>query len=380
MSNVTLNNTKPPDSPFADYVNEPTESQIFRYAIYLVLFVLAVGGNIAVVIVPIRQKRMRNFTYYLITNLAVSDIGSMLCLPPLLVSEYLSQWTLGTPLCKLVNPALTMFSLITTNSLVAIAIDRFMALVFPFKRRPNVKESTLVISLTWLVAFGLVLPLFGAREVTKYYHQGYLYLVCQDKFPNQTFELVYNVSIYLINNTIPILIISGVYAVIIVKLRGVSFTKMFKRKSSKDSDVNNFAKPNGLTSDEYYKKQKNDREKKFTKMLLSVVVVFVLFYVPVQTYFLLFSLKVQYQWKYTPILYQYLYLMMWVPNALNPILYGSMNEQYAKAFKRIFRCKGAGKDFGSTTRGSYSRAPMTMHSQNDVGNYTINKDTTQTEM
>lgn len=362
-----------------DYIEEPEISKIIRYVIYAFLFLLAIGGNLAVVSVPLRNKRMRNFTYFLITNLAVSDIGAMLCLPPVLVSEYYNlTWPMGEALCKLVNPAITMFSLITTNSLVAIAVDRFMALVFPFKRRPNVKESALVISLTWLLAFGLVLPSFGARKLHGEIYEGKEYFYCQEVFPGKTVEdknmikKIYTVCLYLINNTIPIIIISVVYAVIIIKLKGISFSQVFKRKSSKDSD--SFSKPIGLTSDELYRKQKQEREKKFMKMLLSVVVVFVLFYVPVQTFFLLITLEVKNEWQYMIILYQYLFLMMWVPNALNPIFYGSMNEQYSKAFRRLFRCKKTGTDYGtSTTRGSYSKAPMTMNSRHDDNTDTVNR-------
>lgn len=361
-----------------DYIEEPEISKIIRYVIYAFLFLLAIGGNLAVVSVPLRNKRMRNFTYFLITNLAVSDIGAMLCLPPVLVSEYYNlTWPMGEALCKLVNPAITMFSLITTNSLVAIAVDRFMALVFPFKRRPNVKESALVISLTWLLAFGLVLPSFGARKLHGEIYEGKEYFYCQEVFPGKTedrnmIKKIYTVCLYLINNTIPIIIISVVYAVIIIKLKGISFSQVFKRKSSKDSD--SFSKPIGLTSDELYRKQKQEREKKFMKMLLSVVVVFVLFYVPVQTFFLLITLEVKNEWQYMIILYQYLFLMMWVPNALNPIFYGSMNEQYSKAFRRLFRCKKTGTDYGtSTTRGSYSKAPMTMNSRHDDNTDTVNR-------
>lgn len=386
---VNITPTPPPQQAEFEYADEPEISKIIRYIIYCILFILAVGGNIAVVSVPIRHKRMRNFTYFLITNLAVSDIGTMLCLPPLLVSDYYNlQWPMGEVMCKLVNPSLTMFSIITTNSLVAIAVDRFMALVFPFKRRPNVKESALVISLTWLLAFGVVLPSFGARRVIPYQQGNKVELYCREFFPADSpeeqavIERTYNISMYMINNALPIVIISAVYAIIITKLKGISFTKIFKRKTSKGDSNNGMAKPITLTSDEFYQKQKTEREKKFMKMLLSVVVVFVLFYVPVQTYFLIIMLGVQNNWKYTVILYQYLFLMMWVPNALNPILYGSMNEQYAKAFKRIFRCKGGGGNdlIGSTTRGSYSKAPMTMQSRNDDTIYAVNRGTQQTDV
>ncbi|EDO38619.1 predicted protein, partial [Nematostella vectensis] len=290
------------------------ESKVVRYVINALLFLFAIVGNITVCLVPVRHRRMRTFTYYLITNLAVSDIFTMLCLPPLLVYEFQGSWNMGSVMCKLVNPALTMFGLVTTNTLVAIAIDRFIALVFPFTRRPERKETILVVSLSWLVAFASVLPSFGARTLVE---RAPAVVYCEEIFPGKTpeekqvFAKGYSIFLYLLNNALPILIISCLYIIIILKLKGISLLS----------------------------KQKHDREKKFTQMLLSVVVVFILCYVPVQTFFLTATLSPQVlNWKYTQIIYIYLYLMMWFPNALNPLLYGSMNDHYAKAFKILLRC------------------------------------------
>lgn len=371
--------TTPPPAEM-DFFIEPDESKIFRYVIYGLLFLFAVVGNMAVCFVPIRQKRMRTFTYFLITNLAVSDIGTMLCLPPLLISDYTGTWTIGEAMCKLVNPSLTMFSLITTNTLVAIAIDRFTSLVFPFVRRPQKKETILVVSLTWLLAFACVLPSFGARTIVPFPDGEDVYLYCQEVFPGETLQdkiqhkKIYDVALYLINCTIPIVIISVVYVIIIFKLKGISVSKAFKKKR----DLGGYSQPVALTSDEMYLKQKNERERKFMHMLLSVVVVFVLFYVPVQTLFLLNSLLPSTNgWYYLYIIYHYLYLMMWVPNALNPVLYGAMNEQYAKAFKKILCCKWQKKDGFGSTLGSYSKAPMTtMNTRNDIAG----SNTRETEM
>ncbi|XP_031564601.1 orexin receptor type 2-like [Actinia tenebrosa] len=381
-TSVNAVTTAPPIAAQAYFI-EPNPSKIFRYVLYALLFLFAVVGNIAVCVVPIRQKRMRTFTYFLITNLAVSDIGTMLCLPPLLMFDYTSTWSIGETMCKLVNPSLTMFSLITTNTLVAIAIDRFMSLVFPFVRRPQKKETILVVTLTWLVAFACVLPSFGARKLTPIMEGGHVFVYCDEEFPGDTVEdkiyhkKIYDIALYLINNTIPIIIISLVYVIIIFKLKGISLSKVFKRKSSKSS-FEGYSQP-ALNSDEVYLKQKNERERKFMQMLLSVVVVFVLFYVPVQTLFLLNTLLPSTSgWYYLYITYYYLYLMMWVPNALNPILYGAMNEQYARAFKKILCCRWKSrKDGFGSTLGSYSRAPTTTkNTRNDVAG----SNTRETEM
>lgn len=74
-------------------------------------------------------------------------------------------------------------------------------------------------------------------------------------------------------------------------------------------------------------------------MLITVVVIFVFCYIPYQTFFFIAEFKpAVYTWNYILVVYPYLYVLMWLPNALNPICYGSMNEQYAKAFRSLLRC------------------------------------------
>ncbi|XP_032235252.2 neuropeptide Y receptor type 2 isoform X1 [Nematostella vectensis] len=358
---------------YPEYYQEPYESKVVRYVINALLFLFAIVGNITVCLVPVRHRRMRTFTYYLITNLAVSDIFTMLCLPPLLVYEFQGSWNMGSVMCKLVNPALTMFGLVTTNTLVAIAIDRFIALVFPFTRRPERKETILVVSLSWLVAFASVLPSFGARTLVE---RAPAVVYCEEIFPGKTpeekqvFAKGYSIFLYLLNNALPILIISCLYIIIILKLKGISLLSVFKRKSSNTEDgLMSRSSSAPITSDSVYEKQKHDREKKFTQMLLSVVVVFILCYVPVQTFFLTATLSPQVlNWKYTQIIYIYLYLMMWFPNALNPLLYGSMNDHYAKAFKILLRCTSKSRFNHSTF--NHSCGPSYGH-PNRVNNQTV---------
>ena len=103
---------------------------------------VAIAGNATICIIPMRRKRMRTCTYILITNLAVSDIGTMLCLPYIILAEWQeNEWTLGEVMCRLVNPSLTMFYIVTTNTLVAIAAHRFFVLVFPFRSKPSKNQD-----------------------------------------------------------------------------------------------------------------------------------------------------------------------------------------------------------------------------------------------
>lgn len=342
-SSVSPNLTQAPQAEGIDYVLEPEISKIFRYVLYSIIFVLALGGNIMVCILPFRHRRMRSFTYCLITNLAVSDVGAMLCLPYILITEWNgNNWLMGEVMCKLVNPSMTMFFVVTTNTLAAIALDRFVALVFPFRQRPGKSSSALVIILIWLVAFLCVLPSFGSRVIIPYQDDA-TRVSCSEWFPSNSEETsmlylkIYTLFMYLINNLIPVLLIIVLYIIITIHLKRLKFwswKSIAKRSSSKEH------RRKKSTTDVFSAKTKEARESKFTRMLAVVVLIFVICYVPYQTFFLIAILKVEVvlSWRYVYIGYRYLFLLMWLPNALNPICYGSMDQQYARAFKAILRC------------------------------------------
>ena len=74
-------------------------------------------------------------------------------------------------------------------------------------------------------------------------------------------------------------------------------------------------------------------------MLAVVVIIFVVCYVPYTTFFLVVEhYQEALQWRYLKILYYYIYLLMWFPNALNPLCYGALDEHYAAIIKSLCCC------------------------------------------
>ena len=341
-------------SPRYDFVEEPEFSRIIRYVVYGVLFIFAICGNFTVCIIPFRHRRMRTCTYSLITNLAVSDIGTMLCLLPMLtVTEWKGGvWTMGPVMCKLVNPSLTMFYLVTTNTLVAIAVHRFVVVVFPFKSKLGKSKIALVILLTWLTAFFCVLPSFGARELEAIgvINNETIYR-CIESFPGRTvdekiyYQNIYSIFQYIINIFLPVVIIIILYIVIAYKLRQMSIAlgcgpvSKEKRESQGSVTYHSVRSSRKLSIDQTTLRKRNELEKKFLRMLAVVVIIFVVCYVPYTTFFLVVAYYQEaLKWRYVKIFYYYIYLLMWFPNALNPLCYGALDEHYAAIIKSLCCC------------------------------------------
>lgn len=341
-------------SPDYDFVEEPEFSRIIRYVVYGVLFVFAICGNITVCIIPFRHRRMRTCTYFLITNLAVSDIGTMLCLPTILTTmEWTGgEWTMGAVMCKLVNPSLTMFYLVTTNTLVAIAVHRFVVVVFPFRSKLGKSKIALVILLTWLTAFFCVLPSFGARELQAIgVRNNETIYRCMEMFPGRTqeeqiyYQNIYTIFQYLVNIFLPVVIIVILYIVIAYKLRKMSIAlgcgPVSKERRESQGSVTYYSVRSSRKQsiDQTSLRKRNELEKKFLRMLAVVVIVFVVCYVPYTTFFLVVAYYQEaLKWRYLKIFYHYIYLLMWFPNALNPLCYGALDEHYAAIIKSLYCC------------------------------------------
>ncbi|XP_061534879.1 prokineticin receptor 1a [Phycodurus eques] len=91
-------------------------------------------GNCAFVIGLLRYRRGRGLTDLLMANLAVSDTLVAVICCPLLLDYYVSSrlsWRHGLVACAAVNYLRTLSLHVSTNALLAIAVDRYAAIVHP---------------------------------------------------------------------------------------------------------------------------------------------------------------------------------------------------------------------------------------------------------
>lgn len=118
-------------------LNDNTYFQTTVYIMYISIFIFALFGNGVVCYIVYSSPRMRTVTNYFIANLAVGDIlMSLFCVPfsffPTLLLQY---WPFGSLLCQLVNYSQAISVLISAYTLVAISIDRYIAILWPLRPR-----------------------------------------------------------------------------------------------------------------------------------------------------------------------------------------------------------------------------------------------------
>lgn len=127
-----------------------TYFQTCVYIMYISIFVVAMFGNGIVCYIVQSSPRMRTVTNFFIANLAVGDIlMSVFCVPFSFVSILLLHyWPFGTVLCHLVNYTQAVSVLVSAYTLVAISVDRYIAIMWPLRPRITKRWVIFHLSLT----------------------------------------------------------------------------------------------------------------------------------------------------------------------------------------------------------------------------------------
>ncbi|XP_021356919.1 neuropeptide FF receptor 1-like, partial [Mizuhopecten yessoensis] len=80
---------------------QPFIQVVAKISVYAVIILTALVGNLLVILVVVKNKRMRTTTNYFIVNLAVSDLMVIVwCCWVYLVDDLSEGWILGNFFCK----------------------------------------------------------------------------------------------------------------------------------------------------------------------------------------------------------------------------------------------------------------------------------------
>ncbi|XP_008252534.1 prokineticin receptor 1 [Oryctolagus cuniculus] len=118
-------------------------------------------GNFIFIVALARYKKLRNLTNLLIANLAISDFLVAIICCPFEMDYYVVRqlsWEHGHILCASVNYLRTVSLYVSTNALLAIAIDRYLAIVHPLRPRMKCQTATGLIALVWAVSVLIAIP------------------------------------------------------------------------------------------------------------------------------------------------------------------------------------------------------------------------------
>ena len=277
--------------------------------------VLGFVGNVLVIRIVHKTPPMHTTTNYLVVNLAVADVITVLLWPLFISSSYVNQYFsdgVGNFICKFT--AFTEMSVMASSfTLTVLAVERYHALIKPLRRKLRLTEDNVkqAIGLIWLSSFLVCLPEFFLRE-----WRGSL-LICVGPWTinMNTESRVYFFISSVFSACLPLAVMTYCYGSLI---RALYFTNTICPESVANGESN------------------REKKKLVTTFILAAAGFFVCF-APSVVYFTVLILKPDEQAdvKFNFDILAFLFLFSL---CFNPMLYAFRSSNYRAGFKRIIFC------------------------------------------
>ncbi|PSN47797.1 RYamide receptor [Blattella germanica] len=194
------------------------------YVMYCSIFILALLGNGMVCHVVQSSPRMRTVTNYFIVNLAVGDIlMTVFCVPfSFIATLVLQYWPFGSEMCHTVSYSQAVSVFVSAYTLVAISVDRYMAIMWPLKPRMSKRHAKVIIGVVWLVALGTAFPilLLSRLHQPPGWHLRCNKFVCEENWANPRYRYYYSMTLMILQYVVPLLVLVYTYTRIAVVVWG----------------------------------------------------------------------------------------------------------------------------------------------------------------
>ena len=139
-----------------------TTAEVPEYLTYLMLFILSVGillviiPALTVIIIVVKNKKLKTNKKFFLTNLLVADMGVVIvqwCTNGLLMVLYLLGLTIEANCTVLLIPAIALV-IASKLMFLPMCVDRFIHIAFPFSYKRIVTTTAIITTMitSWMVA------------------------------------------------------------------------------------------------------------------------------------------------------------------------------------------------------------------------------------
>ena len=212
---------------YSCFIRDAMSTKVARVFAYCVVILISTLGNSMTIIVVWRDKTMRKVAFnFLIVNMAVADLViTMVYMPRLIVmwlrgTEWFVGGVFGSVLCKIVPPLHVISLLVSILTLLALAVDRFIAIVLPLRQKLTVKSCKFLIAFIWFLAIAARIPYICYLEIIFRETRGVF--VCtpntESVFGNRQSRKIYSAFLMITCYGLPFIVTIACYSVIVVTL------------------------------------------------------------------------------------------------------------------------------------------------------------------
>ncbi|CAB1445746.1 unnamed protein product [Pleuronectes platessa] len=325
------------------YLHKPSVAAVFTIA-YLLIFAVCMVGNGVVCFIVLRSKNMRTVTNLFILNLAISDmLVGIFCMPTTLVDNIITGWPFGRVVCKLSGMVQGISVSASVFTLVAIAVDRFRCIVYPFKQKLTIANSKLIIVIIWVLAVSIMCPSGVMLQVTKEQRVRIVlgrnndtrpFYWCRENWPTQEMRKIYTTVLFANIFLAPLSLIVIMYA-------RIGFT-LFKT-AIPPKRVGGIVPGEGSGNNRLSMESSHtisSKKKRVIMMLLVVALLFVISWLPLWTLMMLsdYASLAEHQYRVINIyVYPLAHWLAFFNSSVNPIIYGFFNKNFRRGFQAAFK-------------------------------------------
>ncbi|TRY96028.1 hypothetical protein DNTS_016545 [Danionella cerebrum] len=311
---LNMNSSRCDRTPELDKSSTPVIVAIIITALYSIVCVMGLVGNVLVMYVIIRYTKMKTATNIYIFNLALADALATSTLPFQSVNYLMGTWPFGDVLCKIVMSIdyYNMFTSIFT--LTTMSVDRYIAVCHPVKaldfRTP--RNAKIVNVCNWILSSAIGLPVMVMASTTfELQSSSYGIIDCTLLFPHPSWywENLLKICVFIFAFIMPVLIITVCYGLMILRLKSV---RMLSGSKEKDRNL-----------------------RRITRMVLVVVAVFIVCWTPIHIFVIIKALVTIPNSLLQTITWHFCIALGYTNSCLNPVLYAFLDENFKRCFREF---------------------------------------------
>ncbi|XP_074942230.1 C-C chemokine receptor type 8-like [Phalacrocorax aristotelis] len=292
-----------------DLENIPAFSSTFLPVLYSLLFVAGLVGNALVIWILTVFKKVRAMTDVYLLNLAISDLLFVFSLPFLVQYSIVSQWTFGNAMCKIISSAYFIGFYSSTFFITIMSFDRYLAIVRSvYALQVRTTAYGVITSLVlWAIAILASTPDLIFFQETNNNN----WTKCTPHYPdsNNGWKTFSNFEVNVLGWLIPVSVLIFCYHSILKNLQKCHTQNKYKAM----------------------------------KLVFVVVIVFFLFWTPVNIVIFLDSLRNMYiiddcqTSQKLDLAMEVAEVLSFIHCCLNPIIYAFVGEKFKKHLREAFR-------------------------------------------
>ena len=313
------------------YLADSTTAVALKALAYSAILLVSFIGNIFLVLVIYKDKQLRKSINYFVFSMAMSDLFTTLTIIPIKIVEIISgssSWKVDSPqilgniLCKLCYFLPDVSFVVSIESLLLIAMDRFIAVVFPFSAKlVSSKVRLTSILCTWIIAVAVHTPYFYAFRLVTFTNKRFCKLSWAPAFDHDETNKRYITATFITFILVPIFLLALAYGSIAFTLK-----KEFKKRKQQLS---------------CHHRHRGQQFRKVVRLSVAIMMAFIFCMIPQLVF--MFTRVFLWNWEVPPIcvfrngnaIPFTASFMMHSWSAINPCICFVFNKNYRNSLKHV---------------------------------------------